>query len=156
MPLELQNCTDLPLSPAEAEQLWEATRTQRGHSDDLVVVRCVTADESAALNQQYRKKSGPTNILTFSYGNQPARPAKLDGEAVERSREHDIALCREVADSEAISRSTPVRDYYALLLVHAFLHATGLDHEQSAEEAELTTQTEQQILTACGFTAASL
>jgi probable rRNA maturation factor len=71
-------------------------------------------------------------------------------------QEHDVALCLSVAEREAAERQVPVRDYAAVLLVHAFLHACGLDHERSEAEAEKMAEAERSALQRCGFTAVGL
>lgn len=114
--------------------MWEATRRYRNWPDDQVNVRVVSEDEIHALNKKYRGKDYVTNILTFSY-----------------DHEHDVAVCLEVARQEAKERRVSERDYVAWLLVHAFLHATGMDHERSEEEARSMEKAEREILEQAGF-----
>lgn len=121
----------------DGERLWHAVHDHVGHADDDITVRVVDEEESRRLNLQYRKKDTPTNVLTFSYGDAT----------------HDVALCMSVAQREANERGVVLRDYVALLLVHAFLHAVGMDHEQSAAAAEAMHAAEQVILKRAGFNA---
>ena len=140
MPVALQcDSASLPLSVEEGNALWRAVITHQQHADQEVVVRCVTEAEVTDLNQKYRKKEGPTNVLTFSYG-----------------QEHDIALCMAVAKREADGRGVSLRDYVALLLVHAYLHATGLDHEQSAAAESEMKSAEKSVLRELGYSTNSL
>jgi len=134
MPVVIQCANDLPVSIEEAALLWQHALTACDATDEHVSVRCVSAAESEQLNTTYRKKIAPTNVLTFSYGD-----------------EHDVALCMEVARSEAKAREVALRDYTALLLVHAYLHALGLDHEESEAVAERTAQLERVVLEQAGF-----
>ncbi|MAF81153.1 rRNA maturation RNase YbeY [bacterium] len=129
----------LPLTSAEVQQLWLTTIAEREHADDPVTVRCVSEQEMVELNTTYRKQAKPTNVLTFSY-----------------DQEHDVALCLAVAIREASDRGVELRDYVALLVVHAFVHATGLDHEQSTGDAVEVAATEKNILTAAGYNAIAL
>ncbi len=135
MPLHLQ-CEDFPLHKNEVALLWEATRAYTHCFDNTVTVQCVSAKEIQRLNRLYRNKDAPTNVLTFSYENEG---------------DHDIALCMDVADTEARERGIALRDYVALLVVHAVLHACGYDHEISDDSAELMRQSEQAILLSSGF-----
>lgn len=137
MPINFQGESS-PLTVAEVVRLWEETRTRRDFPDQEVNIKFVSADEVRTLNERYRGKDALTNVLTFSY-----------------EGEHDIALCLEVAAEEAQARGVALRSYVALLLVHAFLHATGMDHERSQTEARSTEQAERDILQAAGFSAAS-
>lgn len=133
MPIFLQS-KDFPLKIAEVRTLWRETIARRGFSDAQVNIKCVSAEEIRTMNKHYRRKDKPTNVLTFSYED-----------------EHDIVLCLPLAEAEAAGRGVKLRDYVALLLVHAFLHATGMDHEQSEEEERETEVAEREILRAAGF-----
>lgn len=128
MPVAVQ-CNNFALSGKKVTRLWRETATLRQYPDELVTVRCVDEQEIRRLNRQYRGKEETTNVLTFSY----------DGE-------HDIALCLAVAKREALGHDVSLRDYVAWLLVHAFLHVTGLDHERSTDEAVAARQAEVDIL----------
>lgn len=127
-------CNKCPLKSTDVDQLWLETIGLRRHTDDQVNVRCVSEEEIRRLNQRYRGKETPTNVLTFSY-----------------SSEHDVALCLSVAEREAEERGVSFRDYVALLLTHAFLHVTGMDHERSPLSAARTKQAEEKILQQAGF-----
>lgn len=140
MPIHLQKHDKLSLTATEVKKLWQVTLTARKFPDEDVTVRCVSATESEALYHQYRGKQQPTNVLTFSYD----------------TREHDIALCLEVVEREAEERQLSLRDYTALVLVHALLHVSGLDHERSDEEAQQTEELERAILGQTGFSSQHL
>ena len=134
-------CKDFPLTEKELQSLWHMARDRSNMPDDDVAMRCVSADEIQRLNKEYRNKDAPTNILTFSYAPEG---------------EHDIALCLEVARSEAHARAIAIRDYVALLVVHGLLHVCGMDHEES-KESEITMQEkEREVLLACGFVSSAL
>lgn len=124
----------MPLSPEEVVRLWQETIKQREFSDETIVVRCVGMAEMQQLNNQYRHQDKPTNVLTFSY-----------------EGEHDVVLCLPVAQAEAAGLGRELRDYVALLLVHAFLHVTGLNHEKSEPEEAKTHDAEKKIMGAAGF-----
>lgn len=138
MPISLQD-GDFPLPRKDVSRLWRETIAYRNFTDDQVNIKCVSLEEIRTLNKHYRRKDKPTNVLTFSYED-----------------EHDVVLCLPLAEAEASGRGVKLRDYAALLLVHAFLHATGMDHEQSEEEARQTGAAEQKILQAAGFSADAL
>ncbi|HLC49655.1 MAG TPA: rRNA maturation RNase YbeY [Candidatus Andersenbacteria bacterium] len=135
MPLTLQ-CEHFPLTEKELEDLWQATRERMHVPDDTVTLECVSIAEIQRLNREYRNKDVPTNILTFSYA---------------PDTDHDIALCMDIAAQEASERSVALREYTALLVVHALLHVSGEDHEKSKQDSLHTAQAEREILLACGF-----
>ncbi|MEX0649886.1 MAG: rRNA maturation RNase YbeY [Candidatus Andersenbacteria bacterium] len=138
MPVTLQG--ELPLSKEAVERLWQAVVDLRSIQDDLVAVASVSEEEIRALNAKYRDNDKSTNVLTFSYG----------------EGEHDVVISLGVARREAQERKTALEDYVALLLVHAFLHAAGLDHEQSDTTAREMNEAEQQALQKAGFASLSL
>lgn len=127
------------MNEEEIQDLWRATRAYRKFPHEQVNVRFVSKEEIQRLNAHYRGKDKPTNVLTFSY----------DGE-------HDVAVCLEVAEGEARERGVRRRDYVARLLTHAFLHATGMDHERSAQAARQMEAAEAEILKRCGYRSVSL
>lgn len=119
--------------------LWNAICNRfPDRRSDIVSVRYVSISEIADLNSRYRNTKSPTNVLTFSYTD-------------DVPYEHDIALCSDIADQEAKQRGIPPRDYMALLLTHAMLHAAGLDHERSVTDDTNMRTLEQEILSECGF-----
>lgn len=105
---------------------------------DIVSVQFVSPQEMVKFNTQYRKQKSSTNVLTFSYTDTSPH-------------EHDIAVCTDVAEIEAKERGIALRDYVALLVVHAMLHAAGMDHEKTEEEDIKTRILEREILSECGF-----
>jgi probable rRNA maturation factor len=136
----LIQCDDFKLTLEEVKSLAEAACSVQGIEEQRVTVKCVTEEEIRRLNKEYRKKDNVTNVLTFSYGD----------------NEHDVALCLEVAKREVDEKKIILRDYVALLLVHAFLHVCGMDHERSEEEAKEMEQKEKNILSKAGFKVNSL
>ena len=137
MPVSLQG-EKFILSQEEVELLWKKVREETGTGDDEVTVKCIGDDEIKELNKKYRGKDMATNVLTFSYG---------DGK-------HDIALCLGVAKREMEQSDVGLSDHVAWLLVHAFLHVAGMDHERSSKEDRKMRITETKILEASGFTRA--
>lgn len=142
MPVTLTS-DDFPLSSAQVSALWQATCRSQNSDDVVVSIRCVSEAEIQSLNKRYRGHDTPTNVLTFSYPPDRALGAESEG--------HDVALCLVVAQREAQRHTVKITDYVALLLVHAFLHVLGMDHEQSEEQDRATRQHEEKILAACGF-----
>jgi probable rRNA maturation factor len=136
MPVIVQCDSQQLPAQQDIESLWKTIQHYRQFPDELVVVRCVTEEEMQSLNGTYRGKHAPTNVLTFSYD----------------QGEHDVALCIPIAEEEAKKLKIQTRDYIALLVVHAFLHATGMDHEKSKKDADAMQQAEKNILERSGFT----
>lgn len=88
--------------------------------DAELVLRFVGAAEGKALNQRYRGRNRPTNVLTFDYATEPTVTA-------------DIVICMPVVRAEAIAQGKAERDHLGHLVVHGVLHAQGHDHRDDEE-----------------------
>lgn len=100
------------------------------------VVEVTVADDAllAALNAQYRGGAGPTDVLAFPIGRDPAEPEEvwIWGEVyVSFDRARDQAAERGLSVEEEIER----------LVAHGLLHLAGFGHdaERAAEEMEEAT-----------------
>lgn len=95
----------------------------------------------AGLNQQFRGKTGPTNVLSF-----PPAP----GAEAEPGFLGDIALAAETIVEQANFQGKPFEHHAAHLVVHGFLHLIGYDHEKPAD-AEVMEARERVILASLGI-----
>jgi probable rRNA maturation factor len=77
----------------------------------------VSEAESQSLNNQYRKKNEPTNVLSFLINNKP-----LLG---------DIILCHSVIKREALEQRKRIEHHYAHLIIHGYLHLLGFNHTKN-------------------------
>jgi probable rRNA maturation factor len=93
--------------------------------------------QMAVLNQQFRQKAVPTNVLSF--------PDHQDDHYL-----GDIAIGYDIMTTEAITTDTPVADHFLHLLVHGILHLLGFDHMDDAE-AHVMETAEKQILASIGI-----
>ena len=81
----------------------------------------------AELNENWRGKSGPTNVLSF--------PGDADGPDPEMLG--DIALALETLMAEAALAGISVSAHFNHLVVHGVLHLLGFDHENDREAEEM-------------------
>jgi len=98
-------------------------------NDATVLVRIVDETESAELNQQFRDKVGPTNVLSFPFETPPEIPDDHLG---------DLVICAPLIAAEAKEQGKRAADHWAHMLVHGVLHLQGYDHliETEAKEME--------------------
>ncbi|MFA6408826.1 MAG: rRNA maturation RNase YbeY [Gammaproteobacteria bacterium] len=89
----------------------------------------VDEKESARLNEAYRSKKSPTNILTFSYD--------LPKEIASRLLYGDLIICFPIALKEAKVGGIKVDDHLVHLILHGMLHLLGYDHENDKEADEM-------------------
>ena len=131
-------------SPEEFSRWADAALTlPRQHAE--MVVRVVDEDESAALNQTYRGKSGPTNVLSFPF-------EVPEGVEMENDLLGDLVICAPVVEQQASEQGKPVQAHWAHMVVHGTLHLQGFDH-LTDEQAVVMESLEKKILTGMGFQA---
>ena len=107
-----------------------------GEAPEAVVL--LTSDEAVAdLNERFRHKAGPTNVLSF-----PA-PANPEGHL------GDVALAYGVCAREAAEQGKSLSDHLSHLVAHGVLHLLGYDHETDGE-AEAMEALERSILEGLG------
>lgn len=109
----------IPLSPSRIRRLVSASLTKEC-AGARITVRFVGNQESQALNNAYRKRNTPTNVLTFDY----AHPPRLEA---------DVVISLPCARTEARAQGKTLASHLAHLLVHGVLHACGLDHHRKRE-----------------------
>lgn len=130
---------DLP-SDTHLRRWARAALADIGGSHELTV-RIVDADESAALNAEYRHKHGPTNVLSFPFEAPPGMNTRLLG---------DLVVCAEVVRREAREQGKPPQAHWAHMIVHGVLHLRGFDHATDAE-ARTMEMLEIEILARLGY-----
>ena len=111
--------------------------------DDQVItsVQIVSKDEMRELNNTWRGKNRPTNVLSFPMQSPDEVDPKILG---------DLVLCADVINTEARQQHKPEQAHWAHMVVHGMLHLQGYDHidEHQAEEMEAL---EIRILDQLGF-----
>ena len=98
-----------------------------------ISVRLTSDDEVHTLNNQYRHKDKPTNVLSFPM----IQPDLLetvtqnsdDGEVLLG----DIVLAHGVCEREAVERGIDIQTHATHLIVHGTLHLLGYDHMDDRE-----------------------
>lgn len=121
---------------------WSAfTLRQQKIRHGELCIRIVDAKEITQLNQQYRHKKGPTNVLSF--------PAELpEGLAIPLLG--DLVICASVVNREAVEQGKTRAAHWAHMVVHGSLHLLGFDHIKHTEASEME-QREIKILRKLGF-----
>lgn len=100
----------------------------------------VDENESAELNKTYRKKEGPTNVLSFPLGSFQDANLLLG----------DIVICAPLVIKEAREQNKAVLAHWAHLTIHGTLHLQGFDHIKEAD-ANLMEKKETTLLAKLGF-----
>ncbi len=107
-----------------------------------VSIRVVGESESAALNERYRERVGPTNVLAF------AGPDPVNG--LEPRFLGDVVICAPVVAREAREQGKALQAHWAHIAIHGVLHLLGYAHDSDAG-AEVMESHEASLLAGLGF-----
>ena len=140
--VEIQRAFEISGVPASTRMSeWVLAVMADRVEDSELVIRVVGIEESSALNHQYRRKKGPTNVLSFSYEKSYALPLETFG---------DLVICAPVVEKEAAEQKKSLDAHWAHMIVHGVLHLLGYDHNEGIDALEMETL-EQAILAGMGF-----
>ncbi|PTV97740.1 putative rRNA maturation factor [Rhodobacter aestuarii] len=142
---------------ARSEVAARAVLADLGVAPEGVTLSVLGCDDAriAELNEEFRGKPTPTNVLSWpaeergaeAPGGVPERPvADVFGE-IELG---DIAIAYETCAREAQEAGKSVHDHVTHLMVHGVLHLLGYDHIRDAD-AQLMESCEVRILAALGI-----
>jgi probable rRNA maturation factor len=110
------------------QRFHERVRCELGFCPESVTIQLISDTAMARLNETYRQKVGPTDVLSFpADGNRPASGAAYVG---------DIAISPETARRNArrFARTLPVE--LRILILHGMIHLAGFDHETDHGEMD--------------------
>ena len=147
--VEIQNPEVFHSIPADDLIEQWARAAWLDENEASVVIRIVGTEGGLELNQSFRQKDYPTNVLSFPY-----EPSELELEfldAEELGHLGDLVLCLPVVEREAAEQNKLLEHHWAHLIVHGLLHLQGFDHEDSEVEAELMEAREIAILNQLGM-----
>lgn len=119
----------------------EAALADRGRCAVRVGVRIVNKVEAALLNERYRRRRGPTNVLSFPF----EVPAPMRGGLL-----GDLVICAPVVNREARQKGVSPESHWAHMVVHGIMHLRGYDH-QSRRQAAIMERKEAAVLKRLGF-----
>jgi rRNA maturation RNase YbeY len=111
------------ISPNALQMFLHEIQRELKLENAQITIAFVSDKEIARWNETYRKKKGPTDVLSF--------PA-----ASNRTRRHkgeenlgDIAIAPETARRYAKQNARTLRQELRVLMLHGVLHLIGYDHE---------------------------
>ena len=121
---------DLHALPVE-ELVAFALRFEGRAEETEVSISFVDDDAIAELNERYRGKAGPTDVLSFECdGVDDGFDGAPTGTPFELG---DIVIAPDVAERQTREFGTSFEEEVSLLLVHGTLHLCGYDHVEDAE-----------------------
>lgn len=140
--LDLQNVCCGSLAPSSEQfKQWVQETLIHYRKKSEITIRIVDEQESAYLNETYRHKQGPTNVLSFPFTPPPHIRSNLLG---------DLVICAPLVAREAQQQKKAIQAHWAHLTIHGILHLLGYDHETDPE-ATVMEGIEIEILNRLGF-----
>lgn len=106
-----------------------------------LTIRIVDEQESQYLNNLYRHKDKPTNVLSFPFESPVEMETPLLG---------DLVICKQIVQKEALEQNKSLESHWAHMIVHGCLHLLGYDHIDDNEAQEMES-IEIDIMAALGF-----
>jgi len=135
-PVLLNNDTQQEIPSLEQFERWVNAVVKHHGKYFQVSIEIVDKQTSQDLNNTYRQKDKPTNVLSF--------PLELP-DFVEEDLIGDLAICVEVVEEEAKQQNKTLSNHWAHLTIHGCLHLLGYDHIQD-DEADIMENLEIQLL----------
>ncbi len=125
----INNSNSKPLPGLSDLELWATAAVGQQREEAEISLLIVDEAEGAELNQQWRNKNGPTNVLSFPSD----LPAELGLPLL-----GDLVICAPVVAKEALEQKKSLSSHWAHMVVHGTLHLLGFDHidDDQAEEME--------------------
>ena len=140
--IDIQIASDSQRLPSEQDfQQWAEAAVGSHRDEAEISLRIVDTEEGAELNQQWRQKQGPTNVLSF--------PSELPAE-LELPLLGDLVVCAPVVEREAGEQKKSLQAHWAHMIIHGTLHLLGYDHIGDSE-AEAMEALETEIVKSLGF-----
>jgi probable rRNA maturation factor len=122
-----QRRVNVPVKPLE--DFFERVRKELRFPQNAVTIQFISDAAMARLNQTFRHKRGPTDVLSFpaTGGSRPQQNAPYIG---------DIAISPQTARRNArrFSRTLPAE--MRILILHGMIHLAGFDHETDHGEMD--------------------
>lgn len=136
---------DLVELPVEALCYFVLEQEEKPENSE-VSVSFVDDEEIAELNEEYRGKVGPTDVLSFECDN---LEDEMSGFGFEEDIYElgDIIIAVDVAERQTKEFGTSFEEEMTLLLVHGLLHLCGYDHIED-DEAEVMEAREAELIAA--------
>ncbi|RAP37896.1 rRNA maturation RNase YbeY [Legionella quinlivanii] len=142
--VDVQVACEKPLPFAEETVISWAQSALLTHKPSAeITLRFVDVGEIQELNNSYRKKNKPTNVLAFP----SAIPEHIE---LDFPFLGDVIVCPQVLDEESREQEKSLESHWAHIIIHGVLHLLGYDHIEAKDEQQMQQQ-EIQLLEQFGF-----
>ena len=132
------SCEGVTFSEELIQAVSEQVLSEMKQLDSQLSVLVCTDAFIHPLNQTYRNKDKPTDVLSFSQ-------REGDFGFVEDSVLGDVIISLDTAERQAVEKEHSVEKEMCILLIHGILHLLGYDHIDEGE-AEIMEAKERELL----------
>ena len=99
-----------------------------------VNINIANLEEIQQINNDYRNKNKPTNIISFPF----EKPAGLPDDFTEMNDFiGDIVISSDVLEQEAKEQNKHLENHWCHIIIHGVLHLLGYDHIEENEAQEM-------------------
>ncbi len=131
----------VPVAVAPLARFLERVRLELGFPAHGVAVQLVSDAAMTRLNWTFRRKRGPTDVLSFPAqvppnGASRVRRAQRRPQAASSGYVGDIAIAPETARRNARRVSRALPDELRMLVLHGMIHLAGYDHHTDRGQME--------------------
>jgi len=135
------DCDHRDLPADDSIRGWVVAALTARSAPVQLTVRIVGMAESRQLNENYRHREGPTNVLSFPFSEPGLLQPPLLG---------DVVICAPLVAREAQEQAKVLEAHWAHLVIHGVLHLLGFDHLTAPQAREME-QREKDILKSLGY-----
>ncbi len=125
----IQNAiNDFSVNEKDLSNTLQQVITDLGVGSSELLIRLSGKDEIQQLNNRYRGKDKPTNVLSF--------PSDIPKE-IDESILGDVVICTAVVQDEAKAQHKTFENHLIHMAIHGVLHLLGYDHIKGSEANEM-------------------
>ena len=145
-----QSAVEIPpaLVDVMRESACSVLKNEQASGKYAISLSIVDKPAIQVLNKQHRNIDKVTDVLSFPLGENGDYPTDYATGAVLLG---DIVICAERAVEQAEAYGHSIHREFGFLCAHSVLHLLGYDHVESAEEAALMEQKQEQALADIGL-----
>jgi len=131
--VEIQRASASDASPKDVDfEKWVDLVLLNQDRQGSIVIRLVDEVESQSLNDQYRHKNAPTNVLSFPF----EMPVEIESEEISVHL-GDLIICVPIVNNEAVLQGKSANAHWVHMVIHGVLHLLGYDHSDEDEAIEM-------------------
>lgn len=143
---EIANLTEIKIDEKSLVKKADLVLAGEGKDDAEVSIVIVGEDKIKEINNKYRKKDNPTDVLSFAFSEDNGLYGGLPRDGGTPPFYGEVVICPVYIEGYAKKFNLDYNKELARALIHGVLHLLGYDHERSQKEAVLMRKKEDYYL----------